>query len=161
MIRSWSCRSQNRLKKSIFKEHSELKFKHEYEKAKSLVFLDTVVSRLQTDFHTAVYTKDFNAGDYKNYKSACQERYKVAVIDTLLHRGYHVSSDWTTFDLEIKSIEQLLGSNNFPMKLISSVITKFIKEKFEQSVWDNKIEKTIFIQKQITSNYKMDDRILL
>ena len=89
--------------KSKFEELSVLKFKCEHEKARSLVFLDTVVTRFQTDFHTAVYTKDTNAGDCINYKSACPERYKVAVIKTLHHRGYHVSSDWKTFDLEKKN----------------------------------------------------------
>ena len=126
--------------KSNFEEHSELKFTHEHEKAKSLFFMDTVVTRLQTDFHTAIYTKNTITCNYTSYKIACPERYKVAVIKTLLHQSYHVLSDWTIFDLEIKIIEQLLTNNIFPMKLTSNTIAKFINEKFEPSVRDNKRE---------------------
>ena len=71
--------------KNRFEEQSVLKFTCELEKARSLVFLDTVVTRFQTDLHTAVYTEDTNADDSINYKSACPDRYKVAVIKTLLH----------------------------------------------------------------------------
>ena len=44
--------------KSKFEEQSVLKFMCELEKARSTVFLDTVVTRFQTVFHIAVYTKD-------------------------------------------------------------------------------------------------------
>ena len=47
--------------KSKFEEQSVLNFTCALKKARSLVFLDTVVTRFQKDFHTAVYTKDTNA----------------------------------------------------------------------------------------------------
>ena len=66
--------------KSNFEEHLVLKSTCEHEKARSLVFLDTVVTRFQTDFHTSVFTKDTNAGD-------CKLQECVAVIKSLLHLG--------------------------------------------------------------------------
>ena len=86
-------REQAETIKSKFEEQLALKFTLKHEGARSLFFLDTVVTSFRTDFHAAVNTKDNIAGDCINYKSACPKRYKVAVIETLLHRGYRVSSD--------------------------------------------------------------------
>ena len=47
------------------------------------------------------------------------------------------------------------------MKLISSTVAKFLNEKFEPSARDDKQEEIkFFFQNQMTSNYKMDERIL-
>ena len=149
--------------KCEFEKYSVLQFTYEKEKSGKLAFLDCLVTRMNEKFHTQVYVKDTNNGDCINYKSLCPERYKVGVIKTLLHRGYHISNDWETFHIEIVRIKQLLTNNNFPMKLIDETINKFIASKFKVNNNNNstvKNEIRLYFENQMTSNYKTEEKKL-
>ena len=145
--------------KDKFEADSVLKFTFETEKNNQLPFLDTIVRRFDFKFKTSVYVKSTNAGDCINYSSICPERYKTGVIKTLLHRGYHISSDWDSFHEEIIRIKQLLTNNNFPMKTIDNEVNKFLDKIFrpQEPTATNKIE---FFQGQMYSNYKVEEKQL-
>ena len=112
-------------------------------------------------FHTGVYVKDTNNGDCINFKSVCPERYKIGVIKTLLHRGYHISADWATFHLEIERIKQLLSNNNFPMEIIETTIKQFLNSLTKpKSQNESEDEINFYFQNQMTSNYKAEEEKL-
>ena len=115
--------------KTKFEQESVLTFTHEIEKDRQLSFLDCLIKRFDDTLQTSVFVKDTNAGDCLNYKSVCPDRYKTGVIKTLLHRGYHVSSNSDTFQKEVQRIRQLLTDNNFPINLINKTIDKFIASR--------------------------------
>lgn len=149
--------------KEKFEANSVLKFTFETEKNKQVPFLDTIVKRYDLQFKTSVYVKSTNAGDCINYNSICPDRYKTGVIKTLLHRGYHTSSDWFSFHEEIKRIKQLLTNNNFPMKAIDREVKDFLDKILRQqeptaAIPNNKIE--LFFQGQMCSNYKVEEKQL-
>ena len=61
-----------------------------------LSFLGWLVQKFEDNFKTSVYIKNTNSCNCINYYSICPKRYKVGVIETLLHvhrAFFHVSSD--------------------------------------------------------------------
>ena len=116
--------------KKQFERHSVLKFTHEIEINRKLSFLDTLVTREHDYLKTAVYTKETNTGNLINYNSACPNRYKISVINTLLHRAYRICSDWPSVTNEVERLKQVFVNNNYPMSEIDNVINKFISRKF-------------------------------
>ena len=114
---------------SNFSEESVLRFTCELEKDGQLALLDCVVRNFEEGYRTSVLVKNTKAGDCLNYKSICPEKYKVVVIEAILHRSYHVSSNSQMFHVEIDLIKQLLTDNNFPMQLLDSTIKKFLDIK--------------------------------
>ena len=147
--------------KNEFESKSVLQFTYENEKCEKLTFLDCIVTRMNEKFHTGVYVKDTNNGDCINFKSVCPERYKIGVIKTLLHRGYHISADWATFHLEIERIKQLLSNNNFPMEIIETTIKKFLNSLTKpKSQIESEDQINFYFQNQMTSNYKAEEEKL-
>ena len=112
-----------------FKSNSVLNFTFELEKSQNLSFLDCLITRYDSRFETSVYVKDTSMGDCINYKSICPDKYKTGVIKTLLHRGYHVSSDHDTFQEEVRRVKQLLTNNNFPADIIDGEVQNFLERK--------------------------------
>ena len=78
---------------------------------------------------TSVYVKSIHSRNCINYKSLCPNHYKESVVNSLLHRAYHVSSDWSIFHTEINRIKQQFVSYNFPMPAIDACIHRFIEGK--------------------------------
>ena len=80
---------------------SILRFTHEEEKYRRLAFLNCLVERMEDSFLTSAHIKDTNTGDFINYNGICPERYKIGIIKTFLHRGYHVSSTPELFQFDV------------------------------------------------------------
>ena len=117
---------------------------------------------MEDSFLTSVHIKDTNTGDCINYNGICPESYKIGIIKTFLHRGYHISSTPELFQLEVARIKQLLTNNNFPMKLIDKTVKKFIESKANQqnntaTATDEKLKINLFFKNQMNCNYKTDE----
>lgn len=144
-----------------FEEESVLKFTYELEKCKQLAFLDVLVRKCGNMFSTSVFIKDTNQGDCINYNGLCPDKYKVSVIKTLLHRGFHVCSDWASFHLEINRLKQLLTNNNFPMSIIDSTVNNFLQNKVDNNqpvLTHTNID--LFYESQMHSGYKQEEKQL-
>ena len=107
--------------KEKFEENSVLTFTHETEVNRKLSFLDAQITRENEYIKTAVYTKATNAGYLLNYNSICPDRYKHAVITTLLYKAYLISSDWVKFNSEVKRLKQVFVDNNYPMHVQDTI----------------------------------------
>jgi len=150
--------------KTLFEDNSVLSFSYEIETNKTIPFLDVLVDRSHVGtWRTSVYVKPTNNGDCLNYRSMCPERYKIGVIRALLHRGYHVSSDWDVFTDEIHRIKQLLTNNDYPMALIDETVNKFIESKITpKNIPGNESsnEVRLFFCNQMSTDYKLTERKL-
>ena len=150
--------------KSLFEQHSVLKFTHELETKKSMPFLDVLIQRKHQTIKTSVYTKATDYGDCLNFNSICPDRYKTGVIKSFLFRAYEVSSSWLEFHSEITRLKQLLTNNDFPMIIIDRTINNFlhIKQKNNhdnENASDRQIN--LFFHNQMSSNYKQDEQQLI
>jgi hypothetical protein len=139
-----------------------LKFTYEIEKANTLPFLDVLAQNNGNTLSTSVFVKDTNYGDCLNFDSLCPDRYKIGVIKALLHRGYHICSDWNLFHIEINRIKQLLVNNNFPMSLIEKTVNNFIRQKMQEIPMEdaNRTEIKLFYQNQMSAHYKLEEKQL-
>jgi len=147
--------------RATFQSKSVLKFTYEIEVDKKIPFLDVLINRKSHQLTTSVYVKGTNSGDCLNFNSICPERYKTGVIRALLHRGYHVSNNWSVFAIEIDRIKRLLTNNNYPMHLIDSTVQKFLSSKVLDERKDppgSNID--FYFRNQMTSSYKTEEKRL-
>ena len=108
------------------------------EKKQKLSFLDCLVTRDNGQVSTSVYVKSSNCDKCLNYKSLCPQWYKESTIRTLLHRAYHICSNWQLFDLEVRRIKQHLVNNQNPIQIIDSCISKLLNTKIQRDLNRNK-----------------------
>ena len=111
-------------------KHPNIKFTHELEKQSSLSFLDVLVKRTSDGPETSIYRKPTFTGLCLNFNSFVPRLFKVNTIKTLLHRCYSLSSNWGTFNDEIKFLTEFFQNNNYPLKLIESCISNFLNNIF-------------------------------
>ena len=131
------------------------------EKNKQLTFLDMVVKECGSKIRTSVHVKDTNYGVCINYKGICPDKYKLSVINTLLHRGYHISTDWYSFHQEILRIKQLLTNNNFPMNVIDKCVNNFLNNKLTPTTRENKSKYIqLYFKGQMSCHYKTEEKHL-
>ena len=117
---------------------------------------------MKGELNTSVYRKKIYAGDCLNFKSICPAKYKEAVVKTLLHRAFNISSTWEAFHNEITSKKQLLVNDEYPIKLIDEQISNFLSLKFNkisiQIITPPNI--TLFYRNQFNSNFKQEEIML-
>lgn len=119
--------------KNALEHRSKLTFTYEIETCKQISFLDTLVTRENTQLSTTVHRKSTNTGECLNYNSICPERYKTSVIKNFLHRAYSICSSWQNFSVEINRIKQILVNNNFPNSLLDKIIKQFVDNKHKRN----------------------------
>ena len=149
------------LLKNKFESESVLKFTFEKEKDQELPFLDTLVRRCNDSFVSSVFVKETNNGDCLNFNSICPERYKTGVIKTLLHRAFHICSNWDNFHNEVERLKQLLTNNNFPISIIDKTLKQFLEKRVtneQPSPTSSHI--TLYFQGQMCRNYKVEEKQL-
>ena len=69
-------------------KHSNIKFTVEKETNKFLSFLDFLVKNEVSTFTTSVYRKKTSIGLFTQYKSFTPFRYKIGLIQCLIHRAF-------------------------------------------------------------------------
>ena len=95
-------------------------------KHKRISFLDDNVQKSVDRLHSPHYRscEITNAGDCLNYDSIAPDRYKIGTIKIMLHRAYQICSERTSFYKEGSRLKQLFTDNNYPMKIIDTVLKK-------------------------------------
>ena len=118
-------------------KHANIEFTCDMESDGSIPFLDVLVTRTENKLHTTVYRKPTFTGLGINYLSFIPQLFKVNAIKTLLYRCYALSSDWISFDQEIKFLTTFFHNNGFPLEIINNNIYKFLNNKFNLDTPDN------------------------
>ena len=107
-------------------KHKNIKFTYEKKIENKLPFLDILISNnenLQTSvFHKKTYTRLL-----LNYFSFVPDSYKYGLIKTLIDRMYRINSTWTSFDIDLKNLKQVLLKNQYPLTMIDNVIKKYLQ----------------------------------
>ena len=141
---------------------SVLNFTYELESQKRLSFLDVLVQRNSGKIETSTYMKDTNSGECMNYDSLAPDRYKTGIIKTFINRAYIINNNWKSFTEDIDRIKQLLTNNNYPMKIIDTIIKSFMNKKTRENNQTTENYQTIelYYRNQMTSSYKQEEKRL-
>jgi hypothetical protein len=113
------------------KVNSCLNFTSELMTEGQLHFLDVNLSVQENGtIKRGVYVKPTDKGNYVNFDSFLPMSYKISLIKTLVHRAYKITSNWESFDVEMKRITQNLINSNYPISVIEKVMNKTIESLF-------------------------------
>ena len=108
-------------------------------------FLDVLVSKAGDRFSTSVFRKETFSGLGSSYFSFCPTIFKINAIKTLVHRAYHVCSNFNLLHKEFQFLISYFRKNGFSTKLVESCIQKFLDSKYKVQDGNNsKLQKLYF-----------------
>ena len=111
-------------------KHKNIKFTYEKQIKNKLPFLDILISNNE-NLQTLVFHKKTYTGFLLNYFSFVSASYKYGLIKTLIKtlidRMYRINSTWTSFDIDLKILKQVLLKNQYPLSMIDIVIKKYLQ----------------------------------
>ena len=107
-------------------KHKNIKFTYEKQIENKLPFLDILISNNE-NLQTSVFRKKTYTGLLLNYFSFVPDSYKYGLIETLIDRIYRINSTWTSFDIDLKNLKQVLLKNQYPLTMIDNVIKKYLQ----------------------------------
>ena len=146
---------------------SKLKFTYEKCINKNFHFLDVNMKILQDgSILRSVYVKNTDKGIYSNYKSHLPEKYKTALIKTLIYRSFKITSTWETFTNEVNRITKRLINNNFPQYLIEKIINNTVSNIYRKNYNNDQINNTkeapfiVYYNSETVSNIKEEEKKL-
>lgn len=96
-------------------------------------FLDVRVMKLGNAFTTSTFYKPTHTGLYTNWYSFTPRKYKINLVKCLLFRAWNICSNATLFKEDCKVIKTNLMKNQFPEKLLDSIITNFVSKQTSQT----------------------------
>ena len=127
-------------------QHPNIKFTFEKQNNDRLPFLDININlNNQGSFWTSIYRKPTFTGLFTNFKSFVPFSYKLALINTLIHRVYKICNSWTLFHNDICNLTKILKRNSYPPKLINRQINKYLNKQyiFSNNTCGKDVEKEI------------------
>ena len=135
-----------KFKEYMNNRHPNMHFTSETEENNTLPFLDINIIRDDNSFMSSVYRKKTFSGVYTNFISFLPEVYKFNLVSTLLFRAYMISSNWTIVHNEIDKLKGIMKLNGYPVKMVDSVIKRFLYKQSspgQEKIKPDKIRKTI------------------
>ena len=68
-----------------------------------------------------------------NYFNFVPDSYKYDLIKTLIDRMYRINSTWTSFDIDLKNLKQVLLKNQYPLSMTDNVIKKYLQNTINKT----------------------------
>ena len=96
--------------------HKNIKFTYEKQIENKLSFLDILISNNE-NLQTSVFHKKTYTGLLLNYFSFVPNSYKYGLIKTFIDRMYRINSTWTSFDIDLKNLNQVQLKNQYPLTM--------------------------------------------
>ena len=90
-------------------------------------FLDVKVTKIGKTFLTSTYYKPTHTGLYTNWYSFTPRLYKINLVKCLIYRAWNVCSNRSLFNNDWKTIKENLLKNQYPEKLLDSILANFIE----------------------------------
>ena len=112
--------------------HDNIQFTVERENENKLAFLDVSVERLDDSFNLSIFRKPTHTSLGLSYFSYVPLIYKINAIKSLIHRAYHLYSNFNLFNSEIENLNQYFNNNGYPLRLVQSITKKFLNKIFTQ-----------------------------
>ena len=88
-------------------------------------FLDVLIEKTSNDFNTTVFRKLTFSGLGLSYFSNCSFKFKLNSIQCLLHRAFHICSNFNLIHDEFQFLTVFFKDNGYPVRLIEKCIYKF------------------------------------
>ena len=107
-------------------KRKNIKFAYEKQIENKLLFLDILISNNE-NLQTSVFHKKTYTGLLLNYFSFVSNSHKYGLIKTLTNRVYRISSTWTSFDIDLKNLKQVLLKSQYRLSMIDDVINKYLQ----------------------------------
>ena len=79
-------------------------------------------------FQTSVFRKPSSTGLGLSFFSFCLYIFKINPLKTLLHRAYHLSSNYSLFNDEICYLKTFFENNGYPLKVFEFILRKFLNK---------------------------------
>ena len=108
--------------------HPSLEFTMETAVDDSLPFLGMRVIKSGCVLQTEVYRKPTDKGLLLHFQSHVDSRYKKSLLNTMLYRGFKLSSSWQLFSKEIDRLRVIFRKLQYPMSLFDTTVKKFVQE---------------------------------
>ena len=106
--------------------HPSIRFIAEKADHGVLPFIGVNCIQVASKLETAVYHKPTDTGLLLHYHSHVDQRYKKALLKTMLTRTYRICSSWTHFHTECGRIHTIFSTLQYPTFLISRTIKEVI-----------------------------------
>ena len=106
--------------------HPNIKYTIEYEKDKSLPFLDLLITKNGPSVTTSLYFKPTDTGLYTTDLSFCDGRYKNSLIHNLLHRAWSLGNTFKSACENIDVITKRLINNGYHQQKIEYFTNKVV-----------------------------------
>ena len=101
-----------------------------------LPFIGLTITRnnsLPQTYSTCVYRKPTFTGLYTDFSSNVPKQYKLALIWSLVHRAFHLSSTYSLFHDEIMRIKDTVLQNGYPLEIFERCVNKFLRKTLQPS----------------------------
>ena len=128
-------------------KHPNIRFTVEHEQNNTLPFLDVKLERSGQHLLSSVYRKPSFSGLGTSYFSYCCSKFKVNVIQTLLHRAYNICSSNNFFQKEVSFLKQFFSSNGYPSLLFNQQTELFLSKKLDYRQVHSTVEHKPFFYK--------------
>ena len=138
--------------------HKNIQFTMEEESSNELPFLDVKVFRKESHYFTTQYFKPTDTGLYVTPYSNCDEKYKTALVQTLISRTWELNTTYALADKGIDYMTKRLTKNgydeNFVIKNIKKVVDNKMNKKEHIDVMEKDNKGSILFKMQYGKGYK-------
>lgn len=146
--------------KNCLQSQSVLKFTTELSTNNRIPFLDLDVDGQGETFKTKVYRKATNTGQTMNGDSECPKRYHTSVIRGFIRRAIKYCSEWETVHAELERSKQILVNNGYSNHEIDHEIKSQMDRVNTKQVNEKPDTITLFVKNQMSSAYRVDEKVL-
>ena len=139
---------------------SVLTFTTELSIDNKIPFLDLDLDGHDGTFKTKVHRKPTDKNKTMHGESECPKRYHISVIRALVRRGITHCSDWQTVHEELQFCKQTLVNNGFSNADIDSEIKSQLDRAHQRQQTTKPDTITLMVKNQMSSSYRVDERVL-
>ena len=114
--------------------HEKIKFTKEIETNNQISFLDIYITKTDDNIQTKIYRKPTYTGLYTKWDSYIPLKHKKSLVFSLLHRAFHICSDYKIMHKEFQFITSILQNNGYPLYFVNKCISTFLNKKFTTKI---------------------------
>ena len=115
------------------RQHPSISFTAEKQNDHSLAFLDLLVTYSSGSLVCDIYRKPTFTGLGTSYFSNCCQKFKLNAVSTLVHRAYHLTSNFTLFHTEVNFLKNFFTINGYPLTVFENMVLNFLDKKHSPS----------------------------
>ena len=95
----------------------------------TIPFLGSLLLNEAPTIESKVFVKPTNTGLLLHHQSHVDSRYKRALVQTMVDRGFRISSSWALFIDECERLKSMFSKLKYPDRLVNNTINRYISTK--------------------------------